>query len=800
MSFFSDLLKWKVARLSTDANNNTVLVGGGKTYSLPQMADPSIPILCIGGDHPYEQWWGSANDGLAKMYRDYGITPYLSINTDVTDGGPGGSGYMTWEQVRAVESGGTEIMSHSHRHVHQYGRMDTGIRIEYLGANGTATVDIDGTPKTLILAAGVGEDGSFDLTNASYDTLAELAVAISAVNGGASWLCTLASELTGSESSLSLLSINAPRSVKSPAAFEEYFACGSGIILSYTGAAYKTAFAQVTATNLDIYLDGVRKGAFSLTNASYDTLAELVAAINALAITGLSADLCDDTAGIYDHYTQGDEKSTNLSQTLFQDLRRNGGVVLGGTGKANGSRFCAGLPHSYLIERQWQASIDAAAAEGVTLLNWAQSGGGWHQYYFAGQGFRSYRTNQVERNRYPGAQWAALGPDYIRSHYVLGSGNSVASMQATLRAMTKSPGCMVDLLCHALDPATPAGKNGYSIPASSSLNVVAEDDWIAVLAYAKTLIDAGSLVVLTPEETRRRRKWASKPQNLIFNNTFENDGTAITGASNNNTKIPGWELQVSAAHITAATLTDHGDYSSVDITTNATTNAEPVSCGLTLERGKVYRIGARINVSSYSSGNGVQLVVMPVLGTLPDQLPDDASPSWSSVWAKSDTDLSMMVHVPAGKTEKPRVRGTVAGTFNIGAGSTDTLSIVIDSYTAVAVTLTAGATQTASDIVADINAAFAASATFTGKQEYWTVASVQGNKVVITSPYAGEEYWNRITITGNGTATVFGASQCVSVPGYSGPSAYPMIFRPRGQMVGSWSFIKPYCVEVDLAY
>ena len=791
-----------VAEFAVDASGNvTGLAGPDWNVRLPQMDDPSTPILCVGGDHPYEQWWGSNNDGLAKMYRDYGITPYLAINTDSSDGGPGGVNYMTWDQVRTLAANGVEIMSHSHRHVHQYGRMDTGIQIEYLGANGTATVDIDGTPKTLTLAGGAADNASFDLTNASYDTLAELATAINAVNGGASWRCTLASELSGSEASTALLSIIAPRSVVSPVAFEEYFAAGSGIICSYTGVAYKTAFAQVTSSStFDIYLDGVRIGTFNLANASYDTLAELVAAIDALSITGLTADLCDETGGIYTHYTQGDEKSTELVKTLYQDLRQCGGVVLDGTGKANGSRFAAGLPHSYLIERQWQASIDAAATEGVTLRNWAQSGGGWHQYYYAGGGFRSYRTNQVERNRYPGAQFSAIGPDYIRTHCVLDSTNSAASIKATLRALAASPGSMIDLLCHALDPALPAGSNGYTIQASSSLNVVPENTWIDVLAYAKQLAEAGDLVVLTPEQARRRRKWAAKPQSLIWNANFENDGTAITATAGNSTKIPGWELQTNAAHITAATVDDLGGYYAVSVTTNATTNTDPVTCAMALERGKVYKVGARIRVTSYSSGNGVQLVVTPIIGALPGQLPDDASPQWSSVWAKADADVSMLVHVPVGRTEPPSVRGSVAGTFNISAGSTDTLSVTIDAYAAVTVTLTAGAARTAKQVADEINAAFAASATYTGKQEYWTVASVQGNRVVVASPYAGEEYWNRVVITGNGTATVFGASQCVSVPGYAGSPVYPVTFRARGQIVGSWSLIRPYCTEVDLAY
>lgn len=148
------------------------------------------------------------------------------------------------------------------------------------------------------------------------------------------------------------------------------------------------------------------------------------------------------------------------------------------------------------------------------------------------------------------------------------------------------------------------------------------------------------------------------------------------------------------------------------------------------------------------------------------------------------------------------VRGLVAGTFNISGGSTDTLNIAIDSYTSVAVTLTAGAARTASQIAADINAAFAASGTYTGLQEYWTVASAVGNKVVVKSPYVADELFRRVSITGNGTTTVFGASTCLAMPVYSDMMhlALPVNFIIESQVVGSFGVMQPYCRMVNLAY
>ena len=784
---------------TNSATGATELLGPGGVMRVPSFYDPSLPILCLGGDHAYEQWYGTSDNGMAKMYRDYGLTPYMAINTATGSGygAPGETGMMTWDQIRTVESGGLEVLSHGHRHIHQWGRLDTGIRIQYLGVNGTATVDIDGTPKTLILAAGAGEDGSFDLTNASYDTLAKLQTAINAVNGGASWLCTLAGELTGTERSVSMLSLIAPRDVVAGGNIE-YFSAGGGIIISYTGAAYESAFVQVTTT-LDIYLDGVRRSSFNLTNASYDTLGEMVTQIKALAVTGLTADLSDDTAGIYTRYTQGDEKSAELSKTLFLDLKNNGGVTLDGTGKANGARVDAGLPQSYLITRQFQASKDAALAEGIDLVNFAQSGGGFAQYHISGQNqFRSYRTNPAERLRFPGAHFAAVGPDYIRGHYVLDSVSTTKDViLAVLDAMVDSPGCIVDLLCHALTPASPAGVNGYDLPATDSLNPVGEADWIEILARIKTLVDTGKMIQVTPEQARRLRKFSPQPQNILFNPTFQNDGTSVLNTPSS-FKVPGWLLDTTTANITAASIAD-GEFS---LTTNSTENTTALLQGIILQRGKTYRLGARIKVSSLSSGSGVRLSLLPRMGRLPLQLPDDTSPTWASIWATSDQDISMMITVAEGSAIKPKIRGLVAGTFNIASGSTDTLSITVDAYTAVTVTLTAGAAQTASQIVADINAAFAGSATFTGKQEYWNIASVQGNKVVLEAPYVGEEYWNKLTVSGNGTATVFGYAACLAVPSASDlrVSSFPMDFRIQGQMAGTFSVVQPYCIKADLAY
>jgi len=76
------------------------------------------------------------------------------------------------------------------------------------------------------------------------------------------------------------------------------------------------------------------------------------------------------------------------------------------------------------------------------------------------------------------------------------------------------------------------------------------------------------------------------------------------------------------------------------------------------------------------------------------------------------------------------VTGTADESFNITLGVDDAVSLIIDGRDQVDVTLTAGATQTAADVVADINGAF--DAVFGAG--VLNPASVSGTKVLLTSP------------------------------------------------------------------
>lgn len=99
----------------------------------------------------------------------------------------------------------------------------------------------------------------------------------------------------------------------------------------------------------------------------------------------------------------------------------------------------------------------------------------------------------------------------------------------------------------------------------------------------------------------------------------------------------------------------------------------------------------------------------------------------------NDGEVDVTLHFDA-SNNKAEADGSVAGTYNITSGSNDQLLIAVDGETAVAITLSAGATQTAAQVAGNINTAFAAA----GGNTALAMAVVRSNKVVILSGTTGE--------------------------------------------------------------
>lgn len=753
-----------------------------------------VPVIMVGGDHPYDQWSGAANNGVDKLYADRGIKPYLAINTYAGVAAPGDSGYETWTQLQGLQA---EILAHGHRHPQDWTRTNSGMTIVYSGAAASATVKITGSPKTLTLVGNGGaENTSFDLTNASYDTLAELAAAISAIG---TWTCTLAPELTGSEKSINLLNVATARNVKASTGNTYFSACG-GIAIAYGGNGQ--AAVQIASGIMYVFINGIARGIFNLSNAAYDTLAELVTQINStLSAAGIKAALCNDGAvsGQSPFYLVGDEASTSLGDLQWLEITRSG-YLLGMTDSTivYGQRVNAGLPHSYLIERLIEACIDTAASNGITIQDFAQPGTGMAQWLLASTTrAKSYRMDKPDWGVFPSPTWAAIGDPAVYSHYAINTTISKEAVMAAMDAAEDSPGCIVNFLAHALIPATPSGKNGYVFNDTTSANKYAEDDFIVCMDYLKSKMDAGTVVQMTPKELRAYRRSIPRPQNYIFNPKLRNSGVALLGKANG-FDVPGWQLNANGANLTAIAIAN----GVLTQTTNSDVAVGSLGQPLMLERGKTYRAGCRVEIVTKTSGLGVRLKLDPRYSGMPNALANASSANsfWSSAYAQSNfTDIEFQFTVPNRKASPAQIIGSAAGTFNISAGVNDTLTVTIDSL-AFTATLTAGAARTASQVVADINAAIAADADFTSKQEYWNIASAVGNNVVLTAPNVSKEYWSKITVSGNAASTVLGASVVSALPNYAGATdafAVPPQLTLSQEMTGTINVSGFFVRELD---
>lgn len=757
-----------------------------------------LSVVMIGGDHPYDLWSGAANNGVDKLYSDRGIKPYLAINTAPGIAAPGDPGYETWAQLKTLKA---EILAHGHRHPQDWTRTNSGVQITYSGAAASATVQITGTPKTLTLVGNGGaENTSFDLTNASYDTLAELAAAISATP---SWTCTVAPELTGSEKSINLLNVATARNVKAvttPANANTYFSACGGIAIAYGGNGQ--AAVQITSGILYVFINGIARGIFNLSNASYDTLTELVTQINStLGAAGIKAALCNDGAvsGQSTFYLVGDEASTSLGDVQWLEITRSG-YTLGMTDSTitYGQRVNAGLPHSYLIERLIEACIDTAAANGIAIEDFAQAGTGMAQWLLSSTTrAKSYRMDKPDWGVFPSPTWAAIGDPSVYSHYAIDTTISKEAVMAAIDAAEDSPGCIVNILAHALTPAVPSGKNGYVFNDTTSAHKFAEDDFITCMDHLKAKIDGGTVIQMTPKELRAYRRSIPRPQNYIFNPKLRNSGVALLGKANG-FDVPGWQLTANGANLTAIAIAN----GVLTQTTNSDVAVGSLAQPLMLERGKTYRAGCRVDVVSKTSGLGVRLKLDPRYSGMPNALANASSANsfWSSAYAQSNfTDIEFQFTVPNRKASPAQIIGSAAGTFNITAATNDTLTVTIDSLSFTA-TLTAGAARTASQVAADINAAIAADADFLSKQEYWNIASAVGNNVVLTAPNVAKEFWSKITVSGNAAATVLGASVVTALPNYAGATdafAVPPQLTLSQEMTGTVNVSGFFVRELD---
>ena len=167
----------KVKRTPSDVGVEKI--GNGDKY-----VDISIdtrPVVCIGGDHPYNQLWGrNGKDGLAQMYADHGIVPYLALNTrSLTAESVGSQYFMGWDKVKTLaDAGMIEPVAHGARHYQDWECPDAGIHVKYTGPAATATMYVTSTG---VVGTTAGSVEDFSFLFADYPQIDQLVAAIDAL-------------------------------------------------------------------------------------------------------------------------------------------------------------------------------------------------------------------------------------------------------------------------------------------------------------------------------------------------------------------------------------------------------------------------------------------------------------------------------------------------------------------------------------------------------------------------------------------------------------------------------------------
>jgi|688.fasta_scaffold14059_9 hypothetical protein len=146
-------------------------------------------LLMLGGDHPQSQY----RQGLHKIATKLGLPWYVAINTDGDLMSPGVNDYLSWDEIKRIQSEGAEIVSHATEpHINDWNRISTGIRIKYTGNGTAASVTIAGTFPAITIAATVTgqSDGSLGWSsvnlNTTYKTIPLLVAYINSIPG---WSC-----------------------------------------------------------------------------------------------------------------------------------------------------------------------------------------------------------------------------------------------------------------------------------------------------------------------------------------------------------------------------------------------------------------------------------------------------------------------------------------------------------------------------------------------------------------------------------------------------------------------------------
>lgn len=820
---------WSQTKLDGSVN---LVVADGHEYAIGGAMPPGFvgydkPTIIFVRDHAYKQIIGDAtHDSMHEWFKENGLFPYsITTNTVTSDQHPDGSGAspdgsvaMTWAQLKALQDEGIEITNHACRHIGSLGRANTGVKITYTGANATATAYVAATVGTdKILHCVDSSDHTFDLSNASYDTLAELKTAVEALSG---WSFVLAPELDGSEKSSNLLGVVSGNAKNCKTAGAR-FAMSSGLRIRYKGANLRTAYTRIRPDGsgygrlVHLMGDGVILAEIDLSNASYDTLAEVATYINT---TAFGQDKAGDWECYYmDSEGNGDSYATGVEASRFT----TGGMA------ATGWKDCmsiyayhhAGMPMELVWDKLLRKARDDAAAHGVTMLNFSDVGGVAPSVVFpAISEFNNFgRSTYVENTNSP----FPMPVDRAFAVPGFGADDDTTSVNderliAAYDALADSPGFVISPFMHQLNVDGSTGKN--FVPLSGSIGYQSETKVALMLAKIKELTDAKKINLLTQQQFYAMRDKLAPPSNRIFNPRFKNSGNTMTGlgSSSNGYHMPGW--QIATSNVTEFSV-DADD--KLTITTTSASASNYMTQVVYLDPAKTYSIGMLVEVLSYSSGTGISWSLLPRLNTGSAEYRDRPNNNMG-VWVDdyvttTDKQLDATITVPF-QQRKPAFIRNAYNAWDDDSALTWDLSVTkhiklsVDGLTALEIDCSAGASSASAvrawEIAAAINAALKASATYSKYGQYHNIARSDSGYLILEMPYPS--FWsttsNRIVVTA-GTTTdatnkIFGGQASADRPiGFASPSGVQGMLHPYEltiyfNVVGRYRISGIHCNEI----
>lgn len=695
------------------------------------------PTLLFTWDHPYSQLGGKAGyDSVDQWFRDYGLFPYcLTTNTkegtNVSPGALTGNGNMSWAEIAALQANGVEITNHANRHLQNMARVCTGVQINYWGPNATATAHVTDSPRTLHLVDSV--DNTFDLTNASYDTVAELVAAVNALGGGGKWSMVAEDELDGTERSADMLILASPGvDVK---AGTKYLALSGGLLIRYKGSTYKTAMVKsLLGTYIQLFGDGCLVAEYQFASASYNTLTKVSTVINALESGAWECNVIDNAA-TYPQYCSGSEATSgNLLAGDFQDCHHR--YVW----------LSAGLPISTLWRKMLQKAKTVAASHGVAMKNFSDVGGGaWAQVVAQISEFTNLaRCSAVLSTIAPGAvpvdvAWTVP----IFSYETTNATN--AQTAAVIPALESSPGFVCAMFTHMIKEDGASGRTFVPQSDAQSTSHQSETKMLGYLANVKAAVDSRSLNVMTHQGFFTARKSMPAPRNRIFNPKWKNSGESLVGLDDYGRAVPGWHFKT--PNISSLTV----DADGVLTLTNASyiANGKHLRTMVWLNPGATYHVSITVETIAWTNDNGgVSIALAPAYGyeylnevsaTVPGaQGVYIVSPEYAGKTLGSHRYMNAEFTTPLPKRKPAYIKGRIAGPFDLSTNKN--IQINIDGIGSTGdIDCSSGASSSSAvlawEAAAAINAKIKATAAYAGKSQYFNVASAVDGKLILQSPY-----------------------------------------------------------------